>query len=387
MIYLSEYAFAKLNWFRNNCNENNVCGEKSTKPSFLEVSLMGISASEDKINYITDFVCIPQEVSSGLTEPTDAGMLKFSEDMLIDRGIPTIMFRSFWAHTHPGTSPTPSGTDRSTFTKWFKDADLGVMYILAEDDDSCTVKNQTKYFGAKTESMDVSVILEKEDTEGNKIELSTKSIFSINKIGGNDGYTNIALLMFGDYSEFHEEWMKELKENVTKLNYQTHYVGTYQNNKPHNYNNVHQTNHNHHYHQQTIGFKKNEGTNDATNGRAKTYGIKAEELIEILIKENKENINCFTLHEKNAILSEYKITMGDLQTVYNRIKLFEDSFQIENLMPWEKELITIDAKSNFNDLTKPKLIEICKDLLIRPICLEAQITRYIDKAFQPFGEI
>lgn len=387
MIYLSEYAFAKLNWFRNNCNENNVCGEKSAKPSFLEVSLMGISASEDKINYITDFVCIPQEVSGGLTEPTDAGMLKFSEDMLIDRGIPTIMFRSFWAHTHPGTSPTPSGTDRSTFTKWFKDADLGVMYILAEDDDSCTVKNQTKYFGAKTESMDVSVILEKEDTEGNKIELSTKTIFSINKIAANDGYTNIALLMFGDYSEFYEEWMKELKENVTKINYQTHYVGNYQNNKPHNYNNSHQTNHHQHQHQQTIGFKKNEGTNDATSGRAKIYGIKAEELIEILIKENKENINCFTIHEKNAILSEYKITMGDLQTVYNRIKLFEDSFQLENLMPWEKELITIDAKSNFNNLTKPKLIEICKDLLIRPICLEAQITRYIDKAFQPFGEI
>lgn len=379
MIYLSEYAFAKLNWFRQNCNENNICNLNSEKPSFLEVSLMGISASEDKINYITDFVCIPQEVSGGLTEPTDAGMLKFSEDMLIDRGIPTIMFRSFWAHTHPGTSPTPSGTDRSTFTKWFKDADIGVMYILAEDDDSCTVKNQSKYFGAKTESMDVSIILEKEDTQGNKIELSTKTIFSVNKLGGNDGYTNLALLMFSDYSEFHGEWMKELKENVTKINYQTRYVGNYQNNNPHNYNNSHG------HHQQTLGFKKNESTNDTV--RAKTYGIKADELIELLIKNNKENINCFTLHEKNGILNHFKISMGNFQTVYNRIKLFEDSFQLENLMPWEKDLITLDGKSNFNQLTKPKLIEICKDLLIRPICLEAQIVRYIDKAFQPFGDI
>lgn len=384
MIYLSEYAFAKLNWFRENCNENNVCDSKSSKPSFLEVSLMGISASEDRINYITDFVCVPQEVTGGLTEPTDEGMLKFSEDMFLDRGIPIVMFRSFWAHTHPGTSPTPSGTDRSTFTKWFKDTDIGVMYILAEDDDSCTVKNQSKYFGAKTESMDVWVILDKQDTAGNNIELSTKTLFSINKLGGNDGYTNIAMLLFNDYSEFHEAWMKELKENVTKMNYQTHYVGNYKgNHNPHNYNNSHSTNHQ--PHQQTLDFKKNDGTNDAVP--AKTYGIKADELIEILIKNNKENINAFTMVQKNEILAKYKITMGNLQTVYNRIKLFEDSFNITDLMPWEKEVISMDGKSKFNDLTTPKLIEICKDLLIRPICLESQIVRYIDKAFQPFCEV
>ena len=90
--------------------------------------------------------------------------------------------------------------------------------------------------------------------------------------------------------------------------------------------------------------------------------------------------------EKKAVLKHFNIIMHDLQTVYNRIKFFEDSFALESLMPWEKDLITLDGKSNFKQLTKTKLVEICKDLMIRPICLESVIDKYIEKAFAPFGD-
>lgn len=391
MIFFSEYAFAKLSWFRTNCNDNNVSNLNNAKPSFLEVSLMGVSKSLEEINYIVDFVCIPQEASSGLTEPTDEGMLEYSENMLIDKNIPSVMFRSFWAHTHPGTSPTPSGTDNETFAKWFKDSDIGVMYILAENDDSCMVKNQSKYFGRKNENMDTYVVFNREDNNGNAIWLSTKTLFAINKLGVTDGYDGVSSVMADDYTEFHPAWMEELKKNVKKKSWaqsQTTPVGGYSHYGDEIYTQYRGT----YTKQEEKQEDKQEKQETKTEHRAigyqtkpKTYGIKAEELIELLIRYKKENINMFTLADRKTICAACNITLGDLQELYNRIKLFEENFQLENLMPWEKDVLTLDGKSNFHALDQKKITEICKDLLIRPICLESVIKRYIDKAFAPFG--
>lgn len=389
MIFISEYAFSKLTWFRQNCNENNVDGKDAKNPSFLEVSLMGISHSMEHVNYITDFVCIPQEASGGLTEPTDEGIAAHLETYFLDKEVPVLLCGRFWAHTHPGSSPTPSSTDEETFKKWYKDSDYGVMYILADNDDSCKVKNPSKYFKPKVENMDVYVLLEKQDSDGKNIYLSTKTIFSMNKLGENDGYDNIGLTIMEDYSEHHEEWMEELKKNVKTKTYTKH-VGNYQNNNSHNYHNYNGTVNN--YNQQTLGFKQDEKKNpdeerSANTVRAKTYGISVDQLIEFLINNNKNDINQLSLEQRNAMMSHFNIHLGDLQSVYNRIKLFEDSFKIEDLMPWEKEVLTLDGRSNYHNvfLNKKKLIEICKDLMIRPVALEAMINKYIEAANQPFG--
>jgi len=37
-----------------------------------------------------------------------------------------------WVHTHPGSSPTPSGTDEETFARCFGQSDWAVMFILAQ---------------------------------------------------------------------------------------------------------------------------------------------------------------------------------------------------------------------------------------------------------------
>lgn len=390
MIFFSEYAFSKLTWFRENCNENNVSDKNFKNPTFLEVSLMGVSESDKDINYITDFICIPQEASMGLTEPTDEGMAEYLEGMLLDKEISVVRCGRFWAHTHPGGSPTPSSTDNDTFKKWFEHSDIGVMYILAENDDSCTVKNTSKYFGCKRELMDTYVVFNRADTGGSPICLPTKTLFAINKIGKGDEYNGISSMMSDDYTEYHPEWMSELKKNV-KEKAKTNYIsGSY---TSHNQTHI---NYGHGYHGGngivTGGFneKKEEekGKNDKTEITVvgKTYGISTGQLIEILINNNKENINVMTTDEKKAILKHFNIIMHDLQTVYNRIKFFEDSFSLEALMPWEKDLITLDGKSNFKQLTKLKLTEICKDLMIRPMCLESVINKYIEKAFAPFGD-
>ena len=382
MIFFSEYAFSKLTWFRENCNENNVSDKNIKNPSFLEVSLMGVSESDKDINYITDFVCVPQEVCGGLTEPTDEGMAEYLEGMLLDKEISILRCGRFWAHTHPGSSPTPSSTDEDTFKKWFEHSDIGVMYILAKNDDSCTVKNTSKYFGCKRELMDTHVVFNRVDTGGNAICLPTKTLFAINKIGEGDDYNGISSMMSDDYTEYYKKWMDELRKNVKEKPRVNHYSGSY---TPHQ-NQAH-INYGHGY-QNTFEKKEGEKTSDKSENTVvgKTYGITAIQLIELLINNNKENINVMNTEEKKAVLKHFNIIMHDLQTVYNRIKFFEDSFALESLMPWEKDLITLDGKSNFKQLTKTKLVEICKDLMIRPICLESVIDKYIEKAFAPFGD-
>lgn len=387
MIFFSEYAFSKLIWFRNNCNENNVSNKDLKTPSFLEVSLMGVSESDKDINYITDFLCIPQEASGGLTEPTDEGMAEYLETMLLDKEISIIRCGRFWAHTHPGADPTPSGTDNSTFKKWFENSDIGVMYILAEDDDSCTVKNTSKYFGCKRELMDTYVVFNRKGEDGTEICLPTKTLFAINKIGKGDNYEDISFMMSDDYSEYYPEWMEELKKNVKEKS-KVVYKGQY--NQTHiNYGGGGEYQGNHYQ----VTPEKKEKTNTSTSNNTKdeiivvgkTYGITVPQLIELLINFNKETVHAMNSDERREVFNKFNVIMHDVQTIFNRIKLIENGFKLENLMPWEKELITLDGKSNFESLTKSKLIEICKDLMIRPICLEYVIKKYIEKAFAPFA--
>src|SRR5690606_33202362 len=40
-------------------------------------------------------------------------------------------FGRLWAHTHPGNSASPSGTDEDTFERVFGGCDWAVMFILA----------------------------------------------------------------------------------------------------------------------------------------------------------------------------------------------------------------------------------------------------------------
>lgn len=372
MITMTEYAFAKLRWYRLNCNENVVCDYKMQSPTFLEVSLMGISASEEELTHIIDFRCVPQEVTGGLTEPTDEGMASYFEDMVMDEGISAMRCGRFWAHTHPGTSPTPSSTDNETFGKWFKAADFGVMYILADGDDSCRVKHGTKYFGVQTEEMPVYVVFNKKDNNDQNVWLSTKTIFTIDKQGKSDGYTkfNVGDCMLDDYSGFYGIWLEELKRNVKKKSYAykppttttittSHIPPTTTDNK---------------------GSSLGTPTSTEVVGKVQHAQLTASRLVKILILNEKDNINQFSRQGIIEMCRHYDVTLHAMSQCYKAIKNSESSFDASKLMTYESWLIGSDGQSILPTLPKEQLITICTDLVIRPKFLEEILKFYIEAA-------
>lgn len=52
-------------------------------------------------------------------------------DGQVDRGLRPESFLRLWLHTHPGDSPTPSGTDEETFARVFGKCDWAIMFVLA----------------------------------------------------------------------------------------------------------------------------------------------------------------------------------------------------------------------------------------------------------------
>ena len=399
MIILSELAFAKLRWFRLNCNENNVCGLALQKPSFLEVSLMGISASEEDIGFITDFVCIPQEASMGLTEPTDEGFAKHWEDMLIDKDISIIRCARFWAHTHPGTSPEPSSTDNDTFKKWYNDSDFGVMYILADGDDSCTVKHKSNHFGVQKERMQVYVMLEQKDAHGEQVIMNTSTIFAMDKmIEKAEGYPYASDLLLSDYSAFYPEWMEELKANVKKKQHGTHThshygtttsgrtAGFHQNAAGNNASGNGSSNNSNSNNSQTTQSSAT-GQTTTTSTSTESGRVTAGNVLHILIKNKRENINQFSREVQQKIADVFGVTIGDLQTAYNNLKTYEKNFDVNDIMIFEKDLIDDAGMSKKDTITPEAELFVCKNLLVRPVALWEYVDKYIAQAvgIKPVG--
>jgi len=113
-LILSSDAYRKLVWFRD---------QKKT-----EVGAMAISKPEDPL-FVTDFEFLPQECTSVKTDFDTDAQNEWMETKLIDGHNPD-NFARIWAHTHPGASATPSGTDWDTFQEAMGEAAWGVMLIL-----------------------------------------------------------------------------------------------------------------------------------------------------------------------------------------------------------------------------------------------------------------
>lgn len=362
MIFFTEYAYSKLAWFRINCHENNVSDFKHRKSDFLEVSLMGVSKSDNDLNTIIDFQCIPQEASTGLTEPTDEGLPIYLERML-DQDISINRCFKFWAHTHPGTSPAPSFTDKDTFSKWFSQSDIGVMYILAENDDSCLVKHKSQY-GQRVDKMECYVILERKDRDGHNVLLSTKTLFAINKTGQNEGYTDLSNMLLSDYSEFEEEWMAELKENVKKKSYQYQYKGTTTAGTSNGMCN--QTPH----YSTTTKEKEKKGT------------ITPSALLQVFVKNSRHTLNEFTHKGQEEIAKTFQVNVSDLNDAYCKILSSEREFDMSQIAVYEKELLDSNGNSAKDTIKRDDLLRVCKELLIRPQTLWERVNLYIERCKQ-----
>jgi hypothetical protein len=106
-------------------------------------------------------------------------------------------------------------------------------------------------------------------------------------------------------------------------------------------------------------------------------------LINILILNSKENINQFGVQGIKNLAIAYNVPIHVIHDTYRSLKNRENSFDIVNLIDYEKELLSDDGKSRVPQLTSRELSKICCSLMIRPACLAEVVDAYIEKAYSP----
>jgi hypothetical protein len=366
MLIIKEEAFAKLLWFRKNCNENTVFDTKYPNNSFLEVSLMGISAGEEGDDLLTveDFVCVPQECTTGNTEPTDDGMAIYFENMMFDRGIMPNRCGRIWAHTHPGQSPQPSGTDEETYRKWFKDAEFAVMYILAEGNNYCKIKHTSKQLGVMNSVVDVWIVLDKYDDKGNPEYISAALFFEIEKLASKMQEAYNAL---SNYSHKHEEWLAELKKCVKKKSYNT-------------YQPTHTTTGSSHKTEEKTEKKEQKTIGFTTTSHKFTTAI----LLALMIKYKRDTLNAFSHKGIQEIAQHYSISVAQVHQVYNNLLTMEkysESSMPELVLSYADDLIVDGANAiKTNKIGATMLQQICEDIMARPCVISEVIDDLLTKA-------
>lgn len=111
------YSWAKLLWMRDR--------------GPTEVAGYGITATEDPL-LVTDFILIKQKCTSVTFDLDPKDGVEHAERMM-DQGIPPWACMNILCHTHPGSSPNPSGTDEDNFKASFSHPDWAIMFIIAKD--------------------------------------------------------------------------------------------------------------------------------------------------------------------------------------------------------------------------------------------------------------
>lgn len=124
-LKFTPYAWAKLIWMRDRGD--------------TEVAGYGITATEDPL-LVTDFVLVKQECTGASFEFDDDDAVEFMERMT-DAGLPPWAYANILIHTHPGDSPSPSGTDEKNFVKAFSHPNWAIMFIIAQGGETyCRLK-------------------------------------------------------------------------------------------------------------------------------------------------------------------------------------------------------------------------------------------------------
>ena len=96
-----------------------------------EVGGFGISAPDDLL-LVEDIRLVRQTCTSVSVKFDDAAVADFFDEQ-VDLGRQPQECGRLWVHTHPGSSPAPSGTDETTFARCFGQSDWAVMFILAQE--------------------------------------------------------------------------------------------------------------------------------------------------------------------------------------------------------------------------------------------------------------
>lgn len=94
-----------------------------------EIGGFGLTKTADP-TLITDICLVKQRCNPLHVAFQDEAVADFFDEQ-VDNGLRPDQFARIWIHTHPGTSPQPSGTDEETFARVFGSCDWAVMFIIA----------------------------------------------------------------------------------------------------------------------------------------------------------------------------------------------------------------------------------------------------------------
>lgn len=95
-----------------------------------EIGAFGLSAAGDPL-LVEDVRLLRQTCTATTVRFADEAVADYFDEQ-VDRGLEPKRFARIWLHTHPGSSPSPSGTDEETFQRAFGGADWSLMFILAK---------------------------------------------------------------------------------------------------------------------------------------------------------------------------------------------------------------------------------------------------------------
>ena len=115
-IRFSPSAWAKLLFLRDR--------------GLTEIGGFGITSDDDPL-LVTDIAVPRQTCGYAHVDFQDEAVADLF-DQQVDRGRRPEQFARIWVHTHPGSSPYPSGVDEETFERVFGACDWAVMFILAK---------------------------------------------------------------------------------------------------------------------------------------------------------------------------------------------------------------------------------------------------------------
>jgi len=182
-LMFSGSAMAKLLW----------CRDKGG----TEIAGFGISSKEDPL-YIKEFCLVKQDASVAYVEMDDDGLVEFIEKM-DDRGLDPCEYLRIWIHTHPGSSPSPSGKDEETFRTEFSNCNWSVMAILARGNQfyarikmneinfAVDIEHEVNWSDMKSELLDVTA-WETEFEECVKTTSYSHSYYQGMGVGNNNGW-------------------------------------------------------------------------------------------------------------------------------------------------------------------------------------------------------
>jgi hypothetical protein len=94
-----------------------------------EIGGFGIAPADDLL-FVEDVQLVKQTCTWISADFDDQSVAEFF-DVQVDEGRKPAEFFRLFMHTHPGTSPQPSGTDEETFARVFGRCDWAVMFILS----------------------------------------------------------------------------------------------------------------------------------------------------------------------------------------------------------------------------------------------------------------